>query len=79
MKTQALYLPDSYLKEMNAQILEAASEENNRYVKKDSLLINVGTVADGGTQVHSTKEVGKIEISSMSEQDGTTVVEYRVI
>lgn len=36
----------------------------------------VGAVADGGTQVHSTKEVGKITIVSVEQKDGNTIVHY---
>lgn len=39
-------------------------------------LETVGAVADGGTQVHSTKEVGKISIPRVEEKDGTTVITY---
>lgn len=39
-------------------------------------LETVGAVADGGTQVHSTKEAGKIAIVSVEEQEGNTVVKY---
>lgn len=41
-------------------------------------LEGVGAVADGGTQVHSTKEVGKITISSIEQKDGNTVVSYMI-
>jgi Ser-tRNA(Ala) deacylase AlaX len=39
-------------------------------------LESVGAVADGGTQVHSTGEVGKIIISSIEIENGTTIVHY---
>lgn len=39
-------------------------------------LATVGAVADGGTQVNSTKEVGKILITSIENKDGNTVVNY---
>lgn len=39
-------------------------------------LETVGTVADGGTQLHSTKEVGKIVIDSIETDHQTTVVKY---
>lgn len=42
-------------------------------------LENIGTVADGGTQVHTSREVGKVQISAISEKDVTTTIEYRVI
>ena len=39
-------------------------------------LETVGAVADGGTQVKSTKEVGEIIISSIEDKEGNTVVNY---
>jgi Ser-tRNA(Ala) deacylase AlaX len=39
-------------------------------------LEGVGSVADGGTQVHKTSEVGKITIPSIQVQDGNTLVLY---
>lgn len=41
-------------------------------------LATVGAVADGGTQVHSTKEVGKITIVSVEQKEGNTVVSYSI-
>jgi Ser-tRNA(Ala) deacylase AlaX len=41
-------------------------------------LDTVGAVADGGTQVHSTGEVGKIVIPSIEIVNGTTVVHYQL-
>ena len=41
-------------------------------------LQNVGTVADGGTIVASTKEVGKIAIVSIEVAEGITSIHYRV-
>lgn len=41
-------------------------------------LESVGAVADGGTQVASTKEVGKISIPLVEVQDNTTVVYYNI-
>lgn len=41
-------------------------------------LEGVGSVADGGTQVKNTSEVGKISIPSVTEQEGNTVVTYTV-
>lgn len=38
----------------------------------------IGSVADGGTQVARTGEVGVISTPSVMEQDGNTVVTYRV-
>lgn len=42
-------------------------------------LQGVGSVADGGTQVHSTAEVGKISILPIEKQEGTTLVHYRLM
>ncbi|OGK20186.1 hypothetical protein A2866_01640 [Candidatus Roizmanbacteria bacterium RIFCSPHIGHO2_01_FULL_39_8] len=39
-------------------------------------LETVGAVADGGTQVRSTKEVGKITIVSVEQKDGNTIIKY---
>lgn len=39
-------------------------------------LESIGSVADGGTQVKNTSEVGKIIISSVVEQEGNTIVSY---
>lgn len=39
-------------------------------------LETVGAVADGGTQVRSTKEVGKITIVSLLPDNGNTIVSY---
>jgi len=39
-------------------------------------LETVGAVADGGTQVHATGEVGKITITNVETKDGTTIVSY---
>jgi Ser-tRNA(Ala) deacylase AlaX len=41
-------------------------------------LEGVGSVADGGTQVKNTSEVGHITISSIIEENGNTIVYYRV-
>jgi len=41
-------------------------------------LETVGAVADGGTQVKNTNEVGKIIIISVGEKEGNTVVNYSV-
>lgn len=41
-------------------------------------LSGVGSVADGGTQVKNTGEVGNISIPSVTEENGNTVVTYRV-
>lgn len=41
-------------------------------------LEGVGSVADGGTQVKNTNEVGKITITSYIEKEGTTVISYNV-
>lgn len=42
-------------------------------------LEGVGSVADGGTQVKRTSEVGKIEITSITSEVGQTIVNYSVI
>lgn len=39
-------------------------------------LETVGTVADGGTQLHSTKEVGKINIDSIETDNQVTIIKY---
>lgn len=41
-------------------------------------LEGVGSVADGGTQVAHTSEVGHISILSLIEKDGTTMVSYQI-
>ena len=41
-------------------------------------LATVGAVADGGTQLHSTKEKGKITIVSIEQKEGNTVVSYSI-
>ena len=41
-------------------------------------LETVGAVADGGTQVHTTKEVGKIFIDSMETDNNGTTIKYRI-
>lgn len=42
-------------------------------------LESVGAVADGGTQVHSAKEVGRIAISVVETKEGNTIVHYEVV
>lgn len=39
-------------------------------------LETVGAVADGGTQVHATKEVGKVTIDAIEAQNGQTTIHY---
>jgi alanyl-tRNA synthetase len=39
----------------------------------------VGSVADGGTQVSKTSEVGKISILPIEMKDGMTIIHYRLI
>jgi alanyl-tRNA synthetase len=39
-------------------------------------LETVGAVADGGTQVHTTQEVGKIIINAIETQNGQTIIRY---
>ena len=41
-------------------------------------LKGVGSVADGGTQVHNTGEVGKITILPLEQKDGMTFIHYRI-
>ena len=41
-------------------------------------LEGVGAVADGGTQVKKTSEVGKIKIESIENQDNLTLVKYSI-
>lgn len=41
-------------------------------------LEGVGAVADGGTQVKNTGEVGRIKIDSIEEENGSTLVKYAV-
>ncbi len=42
-------------------------------------LESVGSVADGGTQVKKTSEVGKVQIESIASESGETVVWYKII
>lgn len=39
-------------------------------------LATVGTVADGGTQLHSTAEAGKVSVDSVEVVGNTTVIKY---
>ena len=41
-------------------------------------LEGVGAVADGGTQVHATGEVGKITITNVEEKEGNTIIAYTI-
>ncbi len=41
-------------------------------------LDTVGAVADGGTQVHSTKEVGRITITNVEAKEGNTIISYAI-
>jgi Ser-tRNA(Ala) deacylase AlaX len=41
-------------------------------------LEGIGSVADGGTQVHSTAEVGHISILPIEKKDGMTLIHYRL-
>ncbi|OGE19055.1 hypothetical protein A3J19_05050 [Candidatus Daviesbacteria bacterium RIFCSPLOWO2_02_FULL_41_8] len=41
-------------------------------------LEGVGAVADGGTQVKTTGEVGKINIESIEKEDGLTIIRYSI-
>lgn len=42
-------------------------------------LEGIGAVADGGTQVKSTKEIGKITITSIDQENDTTLVGYTLV
>lgn len=41
-------------------------------------LEGVGTVADGGTQVKNTNEVGEIKINSVEKENGLTIIKYSI-
>ncbi|HEC67078.1 MAG TPA: alanyl-tRNA editing protein [bacterium] len=41
-------------------------------------LEGIGTVADGGTQVKKTSEVGKIIIKDLTVEDGSTILKYGI-
>jgi Ser-tRNA(Ala) deacylase AlaX len=41
-------------------------------------LEGVGAVADGGTQLHTTKEAGRIVIEDIVIEEGNTIVKYSV-
>lgn len=42
-------------------------------------LEGIGSVADGGTQVKTTDEVGKINILSVETVNGETIVKYQLL
>jgi Ser-tRNA(Ala) deacylase AlaX len=42
-------------------------------------LESVGSVADGGTQVRSAKEVGRIAIPAVETKEGNTIIHYEVV
>lgn len=42
-------------------------------------LESVGSVADGGTQVGTTSEIGRIELLPIERKDGMTLIKYKVI
>ncbi len=42
-------------------------------------LEGVGSVADGGTQVHRTAEVGHISILPLEKEEGMTLIHYRLV
>lgn len=42
-------------------------------------LFGVGSVADGGTQVNKTSEVGKISILPIESKEGMTLIHYRLV
>lgn len=50
----------------------------NKQLRKLTLE-GIGSVADGGTQVANTKEVGKITIVSVVEENGQTIVSYQIL
>ncbi len=41
-------------------------------------LETVGAVADGGTQVQTTSEVGKIQILAVEQKEGNTIISYKI-
>lgn len=41
-------------------------------------LVGIGSVADGGTQVANTKEVGHVQITSVVAESGNVIVSYRI-
>lgn len=41
-------------------------------------LQSIGSVADGGTQVHSTGEIGPIHISHIETKEGMTIIHYSI-
>ncbi|MEK7592973.1 MAG: alanyl-tRNA editing protein [Patescibacteria group bacterium] len=49
----------------------------NKQLRKLTLE-GVGSVADGGTQVERTREIGKITIPSVVEENGQTIVSYQI-
>lgn len=42
-------------------------------------LEGIGSVADGGTQVHRTAEVGHISILPLEKEEGMTLIHYRLV
>jgi Ser-tRNA(Ala) deacylase AlaX len=42
-------------------------------------LNGVGSVADGGTQVNKTSEIGKISILPIEIKEGMTFMHYRLV
>lgn len=42
-------------------------------------LEGIGSVADGGTQVARTAEVGKIAILPVEKKEGTTIIQYKLV
>lgn len=42
-------------------------------------LDGIGSVADGGTQVNKTSEIGKISILPIEKKDGATFIHYRLV
>lgn len=75
MRTQQLYLDDSYLKEMDAEILEVQPERNGWKIILDKTVF----YPMGGTQVHSTSEVGKILIPEIENLGETIIIHYSLV
>lgn len=63
LKEEAIYLQPNLPTNKQLRLLE---------------LETVGVVADGGTQVHFTKEVGHIRILSIEAAEGMTMVRYAI-
>ncbi len=64
LKKETIYLQDGLPKNKPLRLLT---------------LNGVGSVADGGTQVNQTSEIGKISILPVERKDGMTFIHYRLI